>query len=149
IEVYELTGEPISAHHRRHHFHGGAYETLTLGLTLPRERLYEAINRRVDMMIEAGLAEEVRSLIAQGYQVDAPPLQAIGYKEIAAYLRGEIELADAIAMAKRQTRRLAKRQLTWFRGERGMVWVDAENGMREAMVLFEDFFAGGRAGTDA
>jgi len=149
IEVYELTGTPISEHHRRHHFQGGAYETLTVGLALPRERLYAAINQRVDLMMEAGLVDEVKGLIARGYQVDAPPLQAIGYKEIAAYLRGEIELADAIAMAKRQTRRLAKRQLTWFRGERGVVWVDAENGMREALILFEDFFAGERAGTDA
>jgi tRNA dimethylallyltransferase len=149
IEVYELTGTPISALHRRHHFHSGSYETLTVGLALPRDRLYAAINRRVDTMIEAGLVEEVRGLLAKGYQVDAPPLQAIGYKEIAAYLRGEIELADAIAMAKRQTRRLAKRQLTWFRGERGVVWVDAENGMREAMLLFEDFFAGANRGTDA
>jgi tRNA dimethylallyltransferase len=149
IEVYELTGTPISAHHRRHHFQGGAYETMTVGLTLPRERLYAAINHRVDLMVQAGLVEEVRGLLAKGYQVDAPPLQAIGYKEIAAYLRGEIELADAIEMAKRQTRRLAKRQLTWFRGERGVVWVDAQHGMREAMLLFEDFFVSGHAGTDA
>jgi len=149
IEVYELTGTPISAHHRRHHFQGGAYETLTVGLTLPRERLYAAINRRVDMMVDAGLVEEVKGLLAKGYQVDAPPLQAIGYKEIASYLRGEVDLADAIEMAKRQTRRLAKRQLTWFRGERGVVWVDAENGMREAMLLFEDFFADSHGGTDA
>jgi tRNA dimethylallyltransferase len=149
IEVYELTGTPISAFHRRHHFGSGAYETLTIGLTLPRERLYAAINRRVDAMVSAGLVEEVRGLLAKGYQVDAPPLQAIGYKEIAAYLRGEIELPDAIEMAKRQTRRLAKRQLTWFRGERAVVWVDAENGMREAMLLFEDFFAGANRGTDA
>jgi tRNA dimethylallyltransferase len=149
IEVYELTGEPISAHHRRHHFQGGAYETMTVGLALPRERLYAAINRRLDIMVEAGLIEEVKGLLAKGYQVDAPPLQAIGYKEIAAYLRGEIELADAIEMAKRQTRRLAKRQLTWFRGERGVVWVDAENGLREALLLFEDFFADCHGGTDA
>jgi tRNA dimethylallyltransferase len=149
IEVYELTGTPISALHRRHHFDSGAYETLTIGLTLPRERLYAAINQRVDLMIAAGLVEEVRRLLTHGYQVDAPPLQAIGYKEIAAYLRGEIELADAIEMAKRQTRRLAKRQLTWFRGERAVVWVDAENGMHEAMLLLEDFFAGAHRGADA
>lgn len=149
IEVYELTGTPISEFHRRHHFGGGAYETLTVGLTLPRERLYAAINRRIDLMISAGLVEEVRGLLAKGYQIDAPPLQAIGYKEIAAYLRGEIELADAIEMAKRQTRRLAKRQLTWFRAERAVVWVDAENGMREALLLFEDFFSGANRGTDA
>jgi tRNA dimethylallyltransferase len=149
IEVYELTGTPISVYHRRHHFQGGAYETLTVGLTLPRDRLYATINRRVDMMVNAGLIDEVKGLLAKGYKVDAPPLQTIGYKEIAAYLRGEIELTDAIEMAKRQTRRLAKRQLTWFRGERGVVWVDVENGMREAMLLFEDFFADSHGGTDA
>lgn len=140
LEVYRLTGIPISAHQRSHGFAEPAYDSLTIGLDLPRERLYRAINRRFEEMIAAGLVEEVRALIAAGYRPEAPLLSTIGYRHVAAYLHGELTLEQAIALAQRDTRRLAKRQLTWFRRDPEIVWVDAETGAEQALSLFERFF---------
>ena len=81
-----------------------------------------------------------RALVAAGYSPERPPLSTIGYKQIAAYLRGEIALDDAIAQAKQESRRLAKRQLTWFRREPNVVWLDPERGAQDALSSFEKFF---------
>ncbi|WP_333649222.1 tRNA (adenosine(37)-N6)-dimethylallyltransferase MiaA [Candidatus Binatus sp.] len=140
IEVFELTGENISAHQRRHRFADNGYDTLTVGVEVERKKLYEAIDRRFDAMIAAGLVREVRGLIDAGYSPERPPLSTIGYKQIAAHLRGEIALADAIAQAKQESRRLAKRQITWFRREPEIVWLDPERGAQDAFALFEKFF---------
>jgi tRNA dimethylallyltransferase len=157
LEIYEQTGVPISEHQRRHNFAERPFETLTIGLTLPRPDLYRNIDRRFDTMIEQGLIEEVKTLLARSYhradfsplmyvRDDRPayrpalPLSSIGYCEIAAFLRGEISLAEAIAHAKRASRRLAKRQLTWFRADPEIVWLDAARAAHEALSLFEDFF---------
>ena len=140
IEVFELTGETISAHQRRHQFADAGYDTLTVGVEVERKKLYEAIDRRFDQMMAAGLVEEVRSLIQAGHSPEKPPLSTIGYKQIAAYLRGEVALADAIALAKQESRRLAKRQMTWFRRDPEIVWVDSERGTHDAAALFEKFF---------
>jgi len=140
LEVFRLTGIPISAHQRRHAFAEPVYETLTVGLHLPRERLYQAIDRRFDEMIAAGLVEETRTLLAAGYRPEAPPLSTIGYKHVASALRGELTMDEAVALAKRDTRRLAKRQLTWFRRDPEIVWVDAEGRAQQALELFEGFF---------
>src|SRR5258708_17083071 len=91
-------------------------------------------------MIAAGLVEEVRRLMARGFSPERPPLSTIGYKQIAAHLRNEMSLADAIALAKRDSRRLAKRQLTWFRREPDIVWLDPERGAQDALPLFQKFF---------
>ena len=143
LEVFELTGETISAHQRRHRFADIGYDTLTVGVEVERKKLYEAIDRRFDAMIAAGLVEEVRALIDAGYSPEKPPLSTIGYKQIAAYLRGEIALADAVAAAKQESRRLAKRQLTWFRREQEIVWLDPERGTQDACALFGKFFRRG------
>lgn len=141
LEVFELTGEPISAHQRRHRFaDAGSYEALTVGIETDRKKLYSTIDARVDAMIAAGLVEEVRALLSAGYRPERPPLSAIGYKQIAASLRGEMALADAISLAKRDSRRLAKRQLTWFRSEPEIVWLDPERAAQDALALFEKFF---------
>ena len=79
-------------------------------------------------------------MIDAGYSPEQPPLSTIGYKQIAAYLRGEIALAEAVAPAKQESRRLAKRQLTWFRREPEIVWLDPERGAQDACALFEKFF---------
>jgi tRNA dimethylallyltransferase len=147
LEVFRLTGIPISAHQRCHGFEAAEYDTLTIGLEMPRDRLYAAIDRRFDAMVAAGLIEEVRALVAAGYRVDAPPLCAIGYRQIAGSLRGELALADAIALAKRETRRLAKRQLTWFRRDPEIAWLDAERGRAEALKRLQDFLAPAAAGS--
>ncbi len=91
-------------------------------------------------MVAVGFVEEVHALMHAGYSADKPPLSAIGYKRIAAHLRGEMTLADAVSLAKRDSRRLAKRQLTWFRREPGIVWLDPERGAQDALPLFEKFF---------
>ncbi|MGH7924992.1 MAG: tRNA (adenosine(37)-N6)-dimethylallyltransferase MiaA [Candidatus Binatus sp.] len=140
IEVFELTGETISAHQRRHRFADIGYDTLTIGVEVERKRLYQTIDRRFDAMMAAGFVAEVRSLIDAGYSPEKPPLSTIGYKQIAAHLRGEIALDEAVALAKQESRRLAKRQLTWFRREPDIVWLDPERGAQDAPGLFEKFF---------
>ncbi|WP_425156433.1 tRNA (adenosine(37)-N6)-dimethylallyltransferase MiaA [Candidatus Binatus sp.] len=140
LEVFELTGETISEHQRRHRFADIGYDTLTVGVEVERKKLYEAIDARFDAMVAAGLVDEVRALVEAGYSPEKPPLSTIGYKQIAAYLRGELTLADAIALAKQESRRLAKRQLTWFRREPEIVWLDPERGAQDALALFEKFF---------
>jgi tRNA dimethylallyltransferase len=140
IEVFELTGETISAHQRRHQFADAGYDTLTVGVEVERKKLYQAIDSRFDQMIAAGLVDEVRALIAAGHSPEKPPLSTIGYKQIAAYLRGEAALADAIALAKQESRRLAKRQMTWFRRDPEIVWLDCERGTDDAAALFDKFF---------
>jgi tRNA dimethylallyltransferase len=140
LEVFELTGETISAHQLRHRFADNGYDTLTVGVEIDRKKLYEAIDTRFDAMVAAGLVDEVRALVAAGYSPGKPPLSTIGYKQIATYLRGEIALDDAVALAKQESRRLAKRQLTWFRREPNVVWLDPERGAHDALALFEKFF---------
>lgn len=142
LEVYRLTGVPISVHQQRHRFAATDYESLAVGIEVERKHLYEAIERRFDAMIDAGLVDEVRDLLARGYNPDRPPLRTIGYREIAAAVRGEIEIATAVEIAKRETRRLAKRQLTWFRREPDIIWIEAAEARERAAAVFEEFFAG-------
>jgi tRNA dimethylallyltransferase len=141
LEVFRVTGRPISVHQERHRFAAREYDTLAIGLATDRERLYGSINRRFDDMIGKGLVEEVRRLLDTGCDPGAPPLGTVGYRQIAAAIRGEIALDEAIELAKRDTRRLAKRQLIWFRADREIVWVDAERGLGEAHRLLREFFA--------
>ena len=149
LEVHALSGIPISEHQRRHRLAGGGYENLAIGLTVARDRLYERIDRRFDAMIAGGLIEEVRGLLAAGYRADGAALQTIGYREIARYLSGTLSLAAAIEAAKRESRRLAKRQMTWFRRERDLVWLDPDRGIEEALRWFGDFLCAPRAAANA
>jgi tRNA dimethylallyltransferase len=142
LEVFEQTGVPISRHQRRHQFAERPFATHTVGLTIPREALYATIERRFDSMIDEGLVGEVRVLLARGYEL---PLSTIGYRELAGFVRGEISLAEAIARAKRASRRLAKRQLTWFHRDREIVWLDPRRKADEALERFREFFS--NAGT--
>lgn len=146
IEVFRVTGVAMSRHQAAHGFARPEYLSLTIGLRMERERLYQAIDRRFDVMMAAGLVDEVRVLLERGYTPHAPPLSTIGYRHIAAYLRGENTLEAAVALAKRDTRRLAKRQMTWFRRDPEIVWIDAEAGAEQAYRLLADFF-GSAAGT--
>lgn len=142
IEVFRLTGVTISQHQAAHGFARPEYETLTIGLRMDRARLYQAIEQRFDAMMAAGLVAEVRALLAAGYTPHAPPLSSIGYKQVAAYLRSECTLEAAVETAKRDTRRLAKRQLTWFRRDPEIIWIDAGSGAEQAYTLFAEFFRG-------
>lgn len=145
LEVFESSGTPISRYQRSHGFAASAFESLTIGLLLPRPELYAAIDRRFDAMMAAGLVDEVRVLMAAGTDSLAAGLSTIGYREIAAYLRGEVTLASAVESAKRESRRLAKRQLTWFRADPATVWIDPRDGTGRAAQILQDFFKHGRA----
>jgi tRNA dimethylallyltransferase len=105
--------------------------------------LYAEIDRRFDAMIAAGLVEETRALMAAGYDAGAPPLNTIGYREVACFIRGDISLEQACEQARQASRRLAKRQLTWFRAEPEIIWLDADRALPQALQLFEEFFADG------
>ena len=124
LEYYELTGEKISLHNEREGEKVSPYNTAYFVLNDHRERLYEKIDRRVDQMLDEGLVEEVRRLAQMGYTRDIVSLQGLGYKEILAYLEGEYSLEEAVYVLKRDTRHFAKRQLTWFRREKDVIWVN-------------------------
>ena len=124
LEYYELTGEKISLHNEREGERLSPYNTAYFVLNDRRDRLYERIDRRVDQMLEKGLVEEVRRLARMGYTRDMVSMQGLGYKEILAYLEGECTLEEAVYVLKRDTRHFAKRQLTWFRREKDVIWVN-------------------------
>jgi tRNA dimethylallyltransferase len=124
LEVYRQTGRPVSAYRDEHGFGGRHYEPLKLGLMVERQELYRRAEARVDRMLEVGFIDEVRRLLDAGYGPDLKSMRSIGYKEIAAYLRGDCSLDEAVRLMKRDTRRYAKRQLTWFRTDREIIWLE-------------------------
>lgn len=127
LEVYESTGQPISTHHSHHGFSDRPYPLLKYGLYMDRQRLYERINRRVDKMLEMGLLGEVQALLDRGYHRNLNSMSSIGYRHMVSYLQGESGWEEAVETLKRDTRRYAKRQLTWFRADDEMEWVYPEN----------------------
>lgn len=126
LEFFHLTGEPISRHNEREREKESAYNACYFVLNDRRERIYEKIGKRVDEMLRQGLVAEVERLRDMGCQRGMVSMQALGYKEILAYLEGETSLEEAVETIKRDTRHFAKRQLTWFRRERDVIWVDKE-----------------------
>lgn len=124
LEYYELTGEPISKHNEREAEKVSPYNTAYFVLNDDREKLYARIDRRVDEMLDAGLIPEVRRLKDMGYNKNMVSMQGLGYKEILSWLDGEISLEEAVYILKRDTRHFAKRQLTWFRREKDVIWVN-------------------------
>ena len=124
LEVYELTGKPISTLQRQWEDSEPRYSFQAIGLNMPREQLYRRIETRVDRMIAAGLINEVTNILNDGYARDCVAIQSFGYKEIIEYLDGKRTLDEAITQLKQNTRRFAKRQLTWFRGDSRIEWID-------------------------
>jgi len=122
LEVYEATGRPFSSY-RKAALNIRPFESIKIVLNLPREQLYERINRRVDLMVEQGLIEEVRSLIPYRHM---NALKTVGYSELFDYFDGTTDLETAIDLIKQNTRRFAKRQLTWFRKDKDMKWMEAD-----------------------
>lgn len=122
LEVYTLTGIPLSQQQRGED--ESRFDLVAVGLTAPREVLYTRIDQRVDAMLARGLLGEVRSLVVRGLESWLTSVQALGYKEFLPYLRGEEDLETAVDRLKRETRRYAKRQLTWFRREPDLHWLD-------------------------
>ncbi|MDX2454879.1 tRNA (adenosine(37)-N6)-dimethylallyltransferase MiaA [Desulfosarcina sp.] len=123
LEVFEVTGESITVFHQRHGFREQRYNTLELGLGWPRPVLYDRINRRVDLMMAQGFLDEVRQLMARGYGSELRSMQSLGYRHLSAVVGGDTSLAEAVTMLKRDHRRYAKRQLTWFGARQSVHWL--------------------------
>lgn len=138
LEYYRQTGQKISEHNEKEREKESPYEFFYFVLTDERETLYERIDKRVDQMIEEGLVEEVKHLKEMGCTRDLVSMQGLGYKEILDYLDGFCTLDEAVYKIKRDTRHFAKRQLTWFRRERKVRWIDkSEFGHDEAKIINE------------
>ena len=126
LEFYHQNGSPISAHNEEQKQHESPYNLAYFVLNMPRELLYERIDLRVDQMMKEGLLEEVSRLKEEGCHRGMVSMQGLGYKEILAYLDGEYPLEEAVRVLKRDTRHFAKRQLTWFRREQEVIWVNKD-----------------------
>jgi tRNA dimethylallyltransferase len=139
LELFAATGRPASEHIRAHGFSEQRYNTLKICLYLEREEMYQAIDARVDAMLEAGFADEVQGLLDKGYGEGLKSMQSIGYRHMAGYLLGKTSRQEMSETMKRDTRRYAKRQLTWFRGDPEVVWVRKEEGLDRMFGLIKAF----------
>ncbi|HOM42508.1 MAG TPA: tRNA (adenosine(37)-N6)-dimethylallyltransferase MiaA [Bacillota bacterium] len=135
LEVYKHTGRPISYFQEESRKQPPRYDFAYITLTMDRRKLYERIDQRVDRMMSSGLVEEVEGLIKRGYGRGLNSMQALGYKEIADFLHGLITKDEAVRILKRDTRHYAKRQLTWFRGDKRVNWVDVDNFFRKEIIV--------------
>ncbi|HIJ55692.1 MAG TPA: tRNA (adenosine(37)-N6)-dimethylallyltransferase MiaA [Deltaproteobacteria bacterium] len=138
LEVYRVTGAPISDFQNTHRFSDRPYQTLKIGLDMDRKILYDRINSRVEAMVDEGLVEEVKQLLDMGYSCDIKPMQSIGYRHMADFIQGRLEWDEALDTMKRDTRRYAKRQLTWFRKDPEMIWFHPGQ-VNEIVVEIGDF----------
>jgi tRNA dimethylallyltransferase len=139
LEVLELTGRSIVDHQKDHRFRKQPYEVLKLGLMMEREELLARIDGRTERMIADGFAGEVQRLLDEGYGRSLKPMQSLGYRHLAAYLAGEVDFEGAIRLIKRDTRRYAKRQMTWFAADREILWL-APRAIDAAAVRIDYFF---------
>lgn len=138
LEVFFTTGVPISQCRQAHDFKSDRYQSLIFGLHMDRKLLYDRINQRVDIMMSKGLLDEVKHLVAQGYSLELKSMQSIGYRHMGMYIKGEVGLEEAVRLLKRDTRRYAKRQFTWFKKEKDLIWIDTEN-IEKAIETAKDF----------
>lgn len=138
LEYYKDTGEPISLHNERERKKESPYNFAYFVLNEDRAKLYEKIEQRIRIMMEDGLLEEVAALKKKGYTKDMVSMQGLGYKEILSYLNGECTLEEALYILKRDTRHFAKRQITWMKRERDVIWIEKEQFQedREEMLSF-------------
>ena len=142
IEFYEKTGKRISDHNKEQRENVSPYRFAYFVLNDDRERIYRNIDSRVDQMMEQGLVGEVQALREMGCHKGMVSMQGLGYKEILSYLEGEITLEEAVYLIKRDTRHFAKRQLTWFRREKEVIWVqknDIDQNSQECLKFMQDF----------
>ncbi len=135
LEVFHATNVPLSEWHRRNKARNDQAHVILFGLGYAdRRTLYQRIEQRVDLMLAAGLADEVRGLLALGYGADLKPMQSLGYRQITATLAGEMTEATAADEIKRETRHFARRQLIWFRADPRIQWLEAEGKSAEALA---------------
>jgi tRNA dimethylallyltransferase len=140
LEVYQLTGKPLSEWQKEHTFQERPFEALKIGLNRERGELYDRINRRSERMVEDGLLEEVRGVVTKGYSLALKPLRSVGYRQMGRVLLGQQELLGAIEEMKQETRRLAKRQLTWFGSDKEIRWFDPQQ-KTASIAAAEKFFS--------
>jgi tRNA dimethylallyltransferase len=139
LEVYQKTGRPISEHQRKK---PPPYQIEIIGLTRPREALYKRIDARIETMITAGLVAEVENLVAAGYSWKLPAMSGLGYRQIGQYLRGEVSLAEAVTLIKKETRRFVRQQYHWFRLDDPRIhWFDLEQGTETTYQQVQNFLA--------
>lgn len=124
LEVHHLTGIPLSYHQQEHGFLPQRYRSLQIGIRVERGTLYRRIDERVERMLSDGLADEVRGLLAAGYDAGVKAMRSIGYKEVCAWLAGEYGPEEARRLIQRNTRHYAKRQLTWFTADKDILWLE-------------------------
>ncbi|HXV98711.1 MAG TPA: tRNA (adenosine(37)-N6)-dimethylallyltransferase MiaA [Anaerolineae bacterium] len=137
LEVYHKTGLPISYHQRKI---APPYHIVQIGLTMPREALYQRVDQRVDRMMELGLLDEVKRLVEAGYGWDLPAMSGLGYRQIGQYLRGEVSLEETVALIKKETRRFVRQQYNWFRLDDPQInWFDVGEGLAELYQRVKDF----------
>ncbi|QTA78929.1 tRNA delta(2)-isopentenylpyrophosphate transferase [Desulfonema limicola] len=141
LEIYESTGSRISKFHKQHGFSDEQFNVLKIGLGMEREKLYERINQRVDIMMEQGFEHEVRDLLAKGYSPALKSMQSIGYRHIADFIYDKIDKQEALVTMKRDTRRYAKRQFTWFKADPRVIWTKPEN-LEDIELLIKKFLQG-------
>lgn len=137
LEVYDITGIKFSELNTDIRKPSNKYECILVGLSVDRKILYERINQRVDKMLAEGLINEVKSLLDEGYNKDLVSMRGIGYKEIIEYLEGNLSLEEAVSVLKRNTRRFAKRQYTWFLKDTNVKWFDIEDVSKIDMTVDE------------
>jgi tRNA dimethylallyltransferase len=125
LEVFLRTGRSITDLQKKHGFQQDRYEALIIGLTMDREQLFERINTRVDEMVRAGLLDEVRTLMAMGHSPDLPSMRSLGYRHMTEVIAGRKGMSEAVRLFKRDTRRYAKRQYTWFHNQEKVEWLEA------------------------
>jgi tRNA dimethylallyltransferase len=141
LEVYEITGKPMSEWQRGHAFKDDPFDTLKIGANREREELYQRINARCQRMIQEGLLAEVQSLVSRGYGLGLKPMQSVGYRHMGLVSQNKLMLEEALALMQSDTRHLAKRQLTWFRQDRGIKWFHPEREWREIEQAVERFLS--------
>jgi tRNA dimethylallyltransferase len=139
LEVHDITGIKFSELNTDIRKPSTKYECILIGLSMDRKMLYDRINQRVDKMISEGLIEEVKGLLDKGYHNDLISMKAIGYKEIIDYLEGTVTLEEAVSILKRNTRRFAKRQFTWFLKDENVKWFDIKD-VREIDSVVESIY---------
>ena len=122
LEVFYLTGKPISEQQKKHQFKHTYFNVLKIGLLRERKDIYHRIEERVDKMIQRGLLDEIKQLLERGYPSTIKPFKSLGYKQMLSFIHGELSLDEAVALIKRNTKRYAKRQLTWFRKDSEIKW---------------------------
>lgn len=136
LEYYKKTGRPIWSDFRVGK-EKSSYNLVMIGIIMPRDLLYERINQRVDLMVQEGLVDEVKSLLSKGYAMQLPSMQTLGYKQVCMYLSGLCTLDEAVNLIKRDTRRFAKRQITWFKRDKRIKWYEITKDMDKKGLISE------------